>query len=142
MSFGKLQYVSALLGQDVRTVLPDELAFVVSLSYDNDKETPANNHFCTGILITDRIVLTAKHCAVILDLDGPIVIRAGSPSLEKCRKYAWEMWTSYENWAETNNRPIDPQNDDIAVIKVDNDFLSSMKCLHSVNCFILHTSYS
>lgn len=122
--FDNLHHAAALHGKQAQPVGANELPFVVSLAFDNNEKSPRNNHFCTGTLISDQYVLTAKHCAEFLT-NYPSIIYIGSTSLRACRRYHWELWTSYATWATINRLPVDVENDDVAVVKVSSDFVST-----------------
>lgn len=121
VSLEKPYNTEALIGRGENTLVhrvkPDEFPFLASLSYKDERLTLEQNQFCTGTLVSLQHILTSAKCAVKLGYDLSEIL-IGSPSLRLCKKYQWESRTFYADWATRNNRSIDPANDDIAVVKV------------------------
>lgn len=74
-------------------------------------------HFCTGVLITENIVLTAAHCLDEELLSG-IQFIVGSVDLRKGRKYGSIGWITYNQWADIKNITKTDDPHDIAMVKV------------------------
>ncbi|XP_011501556.1 PREDICTED: uncharacterized protein LOC105365159 [Ceratosolen solmsi marchali] len=109
--------VEALIGENVRQVTEREFPFVVVLALLHTDDTSFIKPFGTGSLITNRDVITCRHC--LADKTYSLVrIMVGSDDIRLCTGYGiyWTQW--YEDWARHNNVPLIDDQNDVSIIRL------------------------
>lgn len=107
-----------MMGPGVTDGKPYTFTFVVTIGNVIPINQHAENHFCTGALITRQHVLTARHCLAKKNFDD-IVVSVGSVDVRGGMKYRAQLWITYNDWyRDMNNRPPVDEYNDLAVIVV------------------------
>ncbi|XP_011495558.1 PREDICTED: myeloblastin-like [Ceratosolen solmsi marchali] len=107
-----------MFGENVRLANPGEFPFVASVKRINPSNPLSEyDHLCTGVLISNRDVLTVEHCLQPLSAFY-IEISVGSHNIREGIKYPIDWWMSYSTW--TTFRHIAPRynKNDISIIRV------------------------
>ncbi|XP_011501554.1 PREDICTED: chymotrypsin-2-like [Ceratosolen solmsi marchali] len=116
--------VMALVGDNVRAVNESEYPFIASILLNRINKSLSP--FCTGILITNKDILTSETCTEYKDPED-IVILIGANNLENRIKYYVEWWKSYNQWSLQTGEDIEIQKYDITLLrltkKVPNDIV-------------------
>lgn len=89
----------------------------MSIAHKTNQYREEEVHICTGVLITNKFVLTAAHCFDGIS-SGEIQLIAGSVDLQKGYKYDISTWITYNQWAESKNILKSNNTHDIAMAKV------------------------
>lgn len=110
-------HAEPLKGINVTVAEEGKYPFVVSIVQKNDQLYEEQLHFCTGVLIEKKFVLTAAHCLNGKFLYG-IQLIMGSVDLREGRKYDARMSITYNQWADSKNLTKKKSSNDIAIIKV------------------------
>ncbi|XP_058793580.1 venom serine protease-like isoform X2 [Phymastichus coffea] len=99
-------------GENVVAVEEGEFPFVVALITNTNCDI-----ICTGVLISERHVLTAAHCFEELQPNNTQVV-LGSVDLTIGTRYNVGKWITYDEWAEIEGVPQSYDSTDIAIIKL------------------------
>ncbi|XP_011495229.1 PREDICTED: chymotrypsin-2-like isoform X2 [Ceratosolen solmsi marchali] len=76
-----------------------------------------NNHDCTGVLVSQKTVLTSAHCLATMKLDETVIV-VGSTDLRRGRNFYPSFWLSYDRWISLKNKESQYSLNDIAIIKL------------------------
>lgn len=98
---------------------PAKIPFVASIARIRPEYIVDRNHFCSGSLIAENLVLTAAHC-LSNETNYKIDIIIGTTDLKGARpKYEVQAWKTFKVWASQKNPDIvKHQYNDLAIVKV------------------------
>jgi secreted trypsin-like serine protease len=110
--------VGAIVGQNVRQALDGEYPSAVAIvKVVDDNSWPENNMICTGILISNRDVMTASHC-IEDEQRSSIKILIGHVDLREATEYFPQWWITFDEWAEEHEIESEYEVNDISIIRV------------------------
>lgn len=100
-------------------IQPANVSFIASIGMKTYDFIEERNHFCSGSLIAERLVLTAAHC-VTDEIPSKIDVVIGAADLKGAKpKYDVQSWKIFKFWAARHQpRFMRHQSNDLAIIKV------------------------
>ncbi|KAJ8664969.1 hypothetical protein QAD02_006631 [Eretmocerus hayati] len=108
--------------------------FVASLAHLDETRSRKDAHFCTGILISHKHILTNEHCISEEATVSDFVIYLGSYEIDRAKMYSPCDFITYDQYKfKKDNLPMNLEVDDVAIItlckSVDSEIASPAKLL-------------
>jgi hypothetical protein len=128
--------VNAIIGSTVRMARPLEFPFIVSIMNVNvNNAVPANDHICTGSLISRQHVLSAAQCTLNRQWNETVVL-AGTSSLLFGSIYGISWWIRFNEWTMYRQRPTLFEDNDISITRV-NNFINKISSIFVTKIYII-----
>jgi hypothetical protein len=107
-----------MFGENVRNAREGEFPFVVSIRPMNLRNDFREiEHICTGVLVSNRDVLSVDHCnKYFRNIVAEVIV--GSNDICLGRKYYVSWWLSFNQWSEIRNLELRYSKNDITMLRV------------------------
>jgi hypothetical protein len=111
---------SPMFGENVRLAQNGEFPFVVSIKRRNlFTILQENNHACSGVLVSNKDIITVNHCFQnVRDYITEVIV--GSNDLCLGTIHYVSQWLSFNQWSTIRNVETNYITNDIAMIRVSN----------------------